>query len=423
MLRCDVQIGDPMMRDISATERADVVVAGGGFAGLALALALRQGLGGSFWIVVADPAFEAGAKPDLRASAIAAAARRMFETLGVWDAVADGAQPILDMVVTDSKLKDATRPVFLTFAGDIEPGEPFAHMVENRHLIDALATRAEADGIDLRATAVSRFDSRADGVDVTLADGSTIEASLLVAADGARSRLRERAGIATHGWQYNQSGIVVTVGHERDHQGRAEEHFLPAGPFAILPLTGKRSSLVWTETRTEAARIVGLSEDEFHGELEQRFGLRLGEIKALDKPRAFPLGYFVARAFIGERLALVGDAAHVIHPIAGQGLNMGLKDVAALAEVVVDAARLGMDLGQADVLDRYQRWRRFDTMAMGLATNSLNFLFSNKSTLLRTVRDIGLGLVDRTPPLKSLFIRQAAGLTGEVPRLLKGEAL
>jgi 2-octaprenyl-6-methoxyphenol hydroxylase len=270
---------------------------------------------------------------------------------------------------------------------------------------------------------VTSFDNRSDGVTVTLADGGVIEASLLVAADGARSKLRERACIATHGWEYDQSGIVVTVGHERDHQGRAEEHFLPAGPFAILPLTGKRSSLVWTEKRAEAARIVALSEEDFHAELEQRFGLHLGEIKALDKPRAFPLGYFVARSFIGERLALVGDAAHVIHPIAGQGLNMGLKDVAALAEVIVDAARLGIDLGQADVLERYQRWRRFDTMAMGLATNSLNLLFSNRSTLLRTARDIGLGLVDRAPPLKSLFIRQAAGLAGEVPRLLKGEAL
>jgi 2-octaprenyl-6-methoxyphenol hydroxylase len=235
--------------------------------------------------------------------------------------------------------------------------------------------------------------------------------------------LRERAGIATHGWDYDQSGIVVTVGHERDHGGRAEEHFLPAGPFAILPLTGQRSSLVWTEKRAEAARITALGPEEFHGELEQRFGLQLGEIKALDQPRAFPLGYFVARSFIGERLALVGDAAHVIHPIAGQGLNMGLKDVAALAEVIVDAARLGIDLGQADVLDRYQRWRRFDTMAMGLATNSLNLLFSNESALLRTVRDIGLGLVDRAPPLKNMFIRQAAGLAGDVPRLLKGEAL
>jgi 2-octaprenyl-6-methoxyphenol hydroxylase len=198
---------------------------------------------------------------------------------------------------------------------------------------------------------------------------------------------------------------------------------MPAGPFASLPLTGKRSSLVWTEARAEAARIVALEPDEFHHELEQRFGLHLGEVKALDKPRAFPLSYFVARSFIGERLALIGDAAHVIHPIAGQGLNMGLKDVAALAEVVVDAARLGIDFGQTDVLERYQRWRRFDTMAMGVATNSLNFLFSNKSTLLRTVRDIGLGLVDRAPPLKNMFIRQAAGLSGEVPRLLRGEAL
>jgi 2-octaprenyl-6-methoxyphenol hydroxylase len=399
-----------------------IVICGGAFAGLALALALRQGLGADIPVIVADPALAVRPSRDPRATAIVAACRRLFEALGVWDQVSD-SQPILDMVVTDSRLEDATRPVFLTFAGDVEPGEPFAHMVENRRLIDALVARAEAEGIDLRATAVSTYDSRSDGVTVTLADGNVIEASLLIAADGARSKLRERAGIATHGWDYDQSGIVVTVGHERDHHGRAEEHFLPAGPFAILPLTGKRSSLVWTESRTEAARITALGEAEFHDELEKRFGLQLGEIKALDKPRAFPLGYFVARSFIAERLALVGDAAHVIHPIAGQGLNMGLKDVAALAEVVVDAARLGIDPGQADVLDRYQRWRRFDTMAMGLATNSLNFLFSNESTLLRTVRDIGLGLVDRAPPLKGLFIRQAAGLSGEVPRLLKGEAL
>jgi 2-octaprenyl-6-methoxyphenol hydroxylase len=400
-----------------------IVIGGGAFAGLALALALRQGLGPEIPIVVADPALGVRPSRDPRATAIVAACRRLFEAIGVWDQVAAESQPILDMVVTDSKLEDATRPVFLTFGGEVEPGEPFAHMIENRHLIDALVTRASAEGIDLRATTVAGFQARPDGVDVSLGDGTTIEASLLVAADGARSKLRERAGIVTHGWDYDQSGIVVTVGHERDHGGRAEEHFLPAGPFAILPLKGARSSLVWTENRAEAARIVVLNEDEFHTELEQRFGLQLGEIKALDRPRAFPLGYFVARSFIGERLALVGDAAHVIHPIAGQGLNMGLKDIAALAEVIVDAARLGIDLGQADVLERYQRWRRFDTMAMGLATNSLNLLFSNKSTLLRSVRDIGLGLVDRMPPLKNLFIRQAAGLSGEVPRLLKGEAL
>jgi len=400
-----------------------IVIGGGAFAGLALALALRQGLGPEIPVIVADPALATRPSRDPRATAIVAACRRLFEALGAWDDVKAEAQPILDMVVTDSRLEDATRPVFLNFAGDVAPGEPFAHMVENRRLIDALLVRAEAEGIDLRATTVAAYEASAEGIDVTLGDGSKIAASLLVAADGAKSKLRERAGIATHGWDYDQSGIVVTVGHERDHEGRAEEHFLPAGPFAILPLTGKRSSLVWTERRTEAARIIALSDEEFHGELERRFGLHLGEVRALDKPRAFPLSYFVARSFVAERLALVGDSAHVIHPIAGQGLNMGLKDVAALAEVVVDAARLGMDLGGADVLERYQRWRRFDTMAMGVATNSLNFLFSNQSTLLRSLRDIGLGIVDRTPPLKNLFIRQAAGLTGEIPRLLKGETL
>src|ERR1700726_1803316 len=400
-----------------------IVICGGAFAGLALALALRQGLGADIPIIVADPALGQRPSRDPRATAIVAACRRLFEAVGVWEQVAKDAQPILDMVVTDSRLEDATRPVFLTFAGDVEPGEPFAHMLENRHLIDVLATRAEAEGVELSATAVKDFASRTDGVDVTLADGRVIAASLLVAADGARSKLRERAGIATHGWEYDQAGIVVTVGHERDHAGRAEEHFLPSGPFAILPLTGQRSSLVWTEKRAEAARIVALSEEEFHDELEQRFGLHLGEVKTLDQPRAFPLGYFVARSFIGERLALIGDAAHVIHPIAGQGLNMGLKDVAALAEVVVDAARLGIDLGQADVLDRYQRWRRFDTMAMGLTTDWLHRRFSNSSDVLRLARAVGLGLVDRVPALKGFFIREAAGLLGGVPKLLRGEAV
>lgn len=404
-------------------EQQGIVIGGGALAGLSLALALRQGLGPDIPIIVADPALATRPSRDQRVSAIVAACRRLFEALGVWEAVAAEAQPILDMVVTDSKLQDATRPAFLTFAGDVAPGEPFAHMVENRHLIDVLVQRAEQEGIELRAAGVSDFASREDGVTLTLSDGNVIEARLLVASDGAKSKLRQRAGIATHGWDYDQAAIVVTVGHERDHQGRADEHFLPAGPFAILPLKGQRSSLVWTEKPAEAARIVALPDDEFKAELEKRFGLHLGELQALDKPRTFPLGYFVARSFIAERLALVGDAAHVIHPIAGQGLNMGLKDAAALAEVVVDVARLGLDFGADDVLERYQRWRRFDTMAMGIATNALNGLFSNDFAPLRAVRDIGLGLVDRVPPLKSEFIRQAAGLTGEVPRLLRGEML
>jgi 2-octaprenyl-6-methoxyphenol hydroxylase len=404
-------------------QRRGIVIGGGGFVGLTLALALRRGLGGTIPVTVCDPALAARPSRDGRATAIVAAGRRMFTQLGVWDEIAARAQPITNMVVTDSRLDDAVRPTFLTFRGDVAPGEPFAHMVENRDLIDALVRACEAAGAELHATTVTRFDQTPDSIAVSLGDGGRIEAALLVGADGAKSQLRERAGIAVHGWDYDQSGIVVTVAHERDHHGRAEEHFLPAGPFAILPLTGKRSSLVWTESRHDAARLLALGAQDFHAELEKRFGLQLGDIRAEDRPRAFPLGYFVARSFIADRLALIGDAAHVIHPIAGQGLNLGLKDVAALAEVVVDAARLGLDPGGADVLDRYQRWRRFDTMAMGVATNALNALFSNRSTLLRAVRDIGLGLVDRLPPLKNAFIQSAAGLSGEVPRLLKGEVL
>jgi len=404
-------------------ERIEVLVGGAGFAGLALAIALRQGLGDPFGVAVFDPALANAQSKDPRASAIAAAARRLFEAIGVWHAVAKNAQPILDMVVTDSKLDDAVRPTFLTFAGEVEEGEPFAHMVENRHLVDALVAKAKALGVELRDGAVKGFEADEGSVKVSTSDGASISARLLVGADGANSLIREQAGISTYGWDYDQSAIVTTVAHEREHNGRAEEHFLPAGPFAILPLTGKRCSIVWTEEAREARRIVSLPDSEFHAELEKRFGLQLGELKAIGPRRAFPLGLFTAREFIGKRLALVGDAAHIIHPIAGQGLNMGLRDVAALAEAVADAARLGLDPGGPDVLERYQRWRRFDTMMMGVATDGLNRLFSNRSDALRLVRDIGLGLVERMPALKRMFIREAAGFTGEVPKLLRGEAL
>jgi 2-octaprenyl-6-methoxyphenol hydroxylase len=406
-------------------QRIDVLIGGAGFAGLALAIALRQGLGPSFSVTVADPALTGAAK-DGRASAIVAAARRLFETIGVWQKVE--AQPILDMVVTDSRLSDVVRPVFLTFEGDVEPDEPFAHMIENAALLAALVEKAKDEGVTLRTAAVADLAFTNDRVSVRLSDGDTLAAGLLIAADGARSAIRERAGIASQGFSYGQSAIVATVAHERDHRGRAEEHFLPAGPFAILPLkrdpsVGHRSSIVWTEQAHEAARIVALPDAEFHAELERRFGLHLGEIRVVGPRRVHPLGLSVARAFIADRLALVGDAAHVIHPIAGQGLNMGLKDVAALAEVIVDAARLGLDPGSLAVLERYQRWRRFDTVAMGIATDGLNRLFSNQSDVLRLVRDVGLGVVDRLPALKHLFIREAAGLVGEVPKLLRGQAL
>jgi 2-octaprenyl-6-methoxyphenol hydroxylase len=422
MLRRDLQ-GMRMNKGAPAGQRADVVVGGAGFAGLALAIALRQGLGDPFTVTVIDPALAHSQSKDPRASAIAAAARRLFEAIEVWDAVAADAQPILDMVVTDSKLDDAVRPTFLTFGGEVEEGEPFAHMIENRHLVDALVKKAKELGVDLRAGAVDSFEHAGRAIEVALANGETISTRLLVGADGAKSKIREHAGIATHGWNYDQAAIVTTVAHERDHGGRAEEHFLPAGPFAILPLTGKRCSIVWTESAREAKRIIALPDEEFHAELEKRFGLQLGDLNVIGPRRAFPLGLFTARTFIAERLALIGDAAHIIHPIAGQGLNMGLRDVAALAEAIADAARLGLDPGGADVLERYQRWRRFDTMTMGVATDGLNRLFSNHSDVLRLARDIGLGLVERMPALKRIFIREAAGFTGDIPKLLKGEAL
>ena len=273
----------------SRVQRMEVVIGGAGFAGLALAIALRQGLGDSFAVAVIDPALARSQSNDPRASAIAAAARRLFEAIEVWDEVAENAQPILDMVVTDSKLDDAVRPTFLTFAGEVEEGEPFAHMVENRHLVDALVIRAKELGVALHAGAVASFETDNNSIKVSLSDGHVISGRLLVGADGANSIIREQAGISTHGWNYDQSAIVTTVAHEREHNGRAEEHFLPAGPFAILPLTGKRCSIVWTEEAREAKRIVALPDAEFHVELEKRFGLQLGELKVIGPRRAVAL--------------------------------------------------------------------------------------------------------------------------------------
>jgi len=404
-----------------------LVIAGGGVAGLALSVALKQALGTPFRVIVADPALDRQ-RPDSRAYAVAAAARNMLTAIGVWPGIADAATAMTEMVVTDSRTPDLVRPVFLTFDGDVEPGEPFAHMVENGALMAALLSRAEAAGVEVRGEGVIASDSRAEAIAVTFAGGESLDAALLVAADGARSRLREQAGIGWVGWSYPQSGIVATIDHERPHGGRATEHFLPSGPFAILPLgdggrLGHRSSIVWTERSENVGALLALDDEDLLREIERRFGLAFGDIALESRPAAYPLAFGIARRFVGDRLALLGDAAHVIHPIAGQGLNLGLKDVAALAEAIVDAARLGLDPGGMDVLDRYQRERRFDTVAMGAVTDTLNRLFSNDATPLRLARDLGLGLVERMPGLKRFFIREAAGLAGPTPRLLKGELL
>ncbi|MDN2565722.1 ubiquinone biosynthesis hydroxylase [Aquibium sp. A9E412] len=406
-----------------AGARFDVLIAGAGYVGLATAVSIRQARP-NLSVAVVDAAPPGVWQRDGRASAIAAAACRMLQRLGCWDEIAPEAQPIVDMVVTDSRTADPVRPVFLTFGGEVAPGEPFAHMVANTVLNGALRRRADALGIDLlEGVAVEGYDTETGLARVHLADGVSVETRLLVAADGVKSRLRDMAGIKTVHWDYGQSGIVCTVAHERPHNGRAEEHFLPAGPFATLPLKGNRSSIVWTERTEVAERLVAEDDVVFEHELEQRFGLKLGDIRVEGPRRAWPLGLTLARDFVAPRLALAGDAAHGIHPIAGQGLNLGFKDAAALAEVVVEADRLGEDFGQIDVLRRYERWRRFDTVQMGVTTDVLNRLFSNDFGPLRAVRDFGLGLVDRMPAMKSFFIRQASGLAGPTPRLLRGEAI
>lgn len=407
----------------------EIVIAGGGLPGLALALALRQALGEAVRVTVCDPAFGRADPPrDLRAYAVAAAARRMLERLGVWDAVLPSAQPIREMVITDSRLADPVRPTFLTFEGEVAEGEPFAHMIEGGGLLAALRDAAVAAGVVLEASPVAAAVPETDTITARLPDGRTIRADLVVAADGARSRLREAAGIGWVGWSYPQSGIVATVAHERDHEGRAIEHFLPSGPFAVLPLPpggslGHRSSIVWTERQAEVPALLGGGPEEALLEVERRFGLGLGRL-ALESPlRAYPLSFGIARRFGARRLLLLGDAAHVIHPIAGQGLNLGLRSAAALAEALADTMRLGLDPGGPEALETYERGRRFDTLAMGAATDGLNRLFSNDALPVRLARDLGLGLVDRLPGLKRLFIREAAGLRGRQPRLMRGEAL
>ncbi|CUX39198.1 2-octaprenyl-6-methoxyphenyl hydroxylase [Agrobacterium genomosp. 13 str. CFBP 6927] len=402
----------------------DVVVAGGGYVGLSVAVAIKQAAR-HLNVQVVEAAPEDVWKKDVRASAIIAAATRMLDVFGIWSEIEPEAQPINKMIVTDSKTADPVRPVFLTFDGVVEEGRPFAHMVPNVAMVGALRGLCERLGIDIRhGLSVSGFTAGSQSTSISLSDGSALEARLLVACDGVRSALRDMAGIKTVHWAYDQSGIVTTVEHERPHEGCAEEHFLPSGPFAILPLKGNRSSLVWTERTADADRLVASDDLVFEEELERRFGHKLGPVRPVGPRRAFPLGLTLARSFVAPRFALAGDAAHGIHPISGQGLNLGFKDVAALAETVVEADRLGLDIGSLNVLERYQSWRRFDTLRMGVTTDVLNRLFSNDVGPIRIMRDFGLGVVDRLPALKSYFIGQAAGTTdANAPRLLAGEAL
>src|SRR5579872_561348 len=395
----------------------DVMIAGGGVAGLALACCLKGALGAGVRVLVADPRLGESEGRE-RAYAVAAGPRRLLERVGAWTAIAPKAQPIVEMAITDGGAHDAVRPTQLRFVERRD--EPLAHMAMSDDLTAALYARALALGVECARAEVAGFGLNRYTIEARLA-GAAPRARLLVAADGARSKLRDLADIATIGWDYDQAGIVATVAHERDHHGRAEQHFLPAGPFAILPLPGRRSSIVWNESRADADALLALDADDFKRQLEARFTLKLGEIDVVSKPIAIPLRYRLARRFIAERLALIGDAAHIIHPLAGQGLNLALRDVAALAEIVVKQMRLGLDPGAAAPLQEYERARRFDVAASGLGMDAMNRLFSNDVPPLRALRDFGLRLVDRTPALKALLIEEAAGERGAAPRLLYGE--
>jgi 2-octaprenyl-6-methoxyphenol hydroxylase len=407
-----------------AQSRYDVVVAGAGTVGLAMACALADALGPEFRIGLVDRADfgREAAGRDIRAWAIAAGSQRLLDVMGVWAELAD-AQPVTGVDITDSSLDDAFRPILVSYDNRVEGDEPATYILESERLNAALlkAAQARRSIALLGGQAIAGFEIDEHGCTVNLEDGTQLRTPLLVAADGRASRLRDMAGIKVVGWSYPQVGIVTTVSHAKPHRGRAIQHFLPAGPFAILPLAGDRSCVTWTEEAERGRAIVALDDAGFLAEVQRRFGYRLGTVQLAGPRASWPLDMHLARAFATNRFALIGDAAHGVHPIAGQGLNLGLRDVAALTEVIADAARLGLDVGSPAVLERYERWRRLDSMLSAATFDGLNRLFSNDVTVARTARDFGLGLIERMPALKSFFVAEAAGLTGDIPKLLRGQ--
>ena len=400
----------------------DVVIAGGGASGLALAAAIKQAMREGASVAVVDPGAPAGpsASP-LRTVAIADGPRRLLEHVGAWAAIERNAQPILSMAIMDGEVRDAVRLPHLNF--NAKDRSPLAHMAFNDDVVGALSALCARLGVQRITGSVARWVPGKHTGELGLSDGRVLRARLAVAADGARSKLSRLADIQTVGWDYDQTGIVATVAHERDHEGRAEQHFLPAGPFAFLPLPGRQSSIVWNESRADAEALLALDPEDLTRELEYRFTPKLGAISVASRVEAFPFRFQIARRFVAERLALVGDAAHVVHPVAGQGLNLGLRDVAALAETTVGEMRLGLDPGAPGPLAAYERQRRFDVAASGLGLDALNRLFSNDLAPLRFIRDLGLRLVDRAPPLKDMLIKEAGGAGSRAPKLLRGLAL
>ncbi len=393
--------------------------------GLTMAIAL--GHAGLSVILVDDQAPPTTVLPEFdgRLLAVAHASCQLLKAIGAWDAVAPHAQPILDIRVSDGRLGERPSPLFLHFHHGDLGADPFGVMLEARHIRQGLYEVIAATPVIrlLAPLRVERTERGPAGAKAWLADGRVAEARLIIACDGKNSPLRTAAGIKTVTWDYDQVGIVTTVEHEKPHHGVAHEHFLPSGPFAILPMTGNRSSLVWTERKDLAPALMALDGPAFDDEVRRRFGSHLGGLRTVGPRFSYPLSFHMAASFVDVRLALVGDAAHVIHPIAGQGLNLGLRDIAALAEVLADGRRLGLDPGDDTLLARYERWRRVDSIVLGTVMDGLNRLFSNDAPPVRLARDLGLAAVNRMPGLKRFFMRHARGTVGKLPRLLEGKPL
>ena len=407
-------------------EKFDIVVAGGSYAGLAFVRGLVQALGSDLRIAIVDRVRGPAAAPtDGRAFAIWAGAKAVLEGLGVWQAIAGEAEAMTSIEISDSALQDGMRPTRLTYDAHTPDGQPAAYMVPAATLSAALyqsianepsviwIAPAEADGLVLTERAA----------EVRLRDERTISAALCIAADGRNSKLREAAGIKTVGWAYDQVGIVATVQFSEPHGGVAIQHFLPGGPFAILPLKNNRACITWSAEAREAARVLALDDRGFLAELDRRIGGRFGSIELVGRPQSWPLDIKLPRRLIARRFALIGDAAHGVHPIAGQGVNLALRDAAALIEVLADAARLGLDLGNGTHLERYQRWRRFDSMMSATVYDGLNRLFNVDSIVLRAGRGAALGVLDRLGSVKRMIIAEASGISGDVPKLVRGSAV
>jgi 2-octaprenyl-6-methoxyphenol hydroxylase len=410
----------------AVTQKVDVMIAGAGPSGLLLATALKKLAGKALEVLVVDGAALGAAgssTPGPRTSAIAPAPRNMLETLGVWQRIADKAQPVLRMEISDSRLDDAVRLPQLHFDARGSGHGELAHIVFHRDLDAAVLERARELGVHIKPSNAVDFSSGVSVVSVTCADGAEVAARLLVSADGSKSLLRQRAGIKSLAWDYERVAIAATIGHERDHEGVAVQHFLEAGPFALLPLTTsanrRRSSIIWTEHPASAKKVLELSDGEFLAEVLLRAGHRLGDLQLIDRPVGFPLSFMMARTFIAPRFALVGDAAHRMHPLAGQGLNLALRDVACLADAIFDQAALGLDIGAPEVLRSYEQMRRFDSVVSAASVDLLHHIYSRDSAVAAQVRRSGMSLVDHLPLLKRVLRAEAMGVTGVTPRLFK----